>query len=65
MFRKLKWPEDHVQNGDTCPLNRVKAKDHIFFHECFHGDNGRGVGASHQTGWSGFIAKLLNHAHWT
>jgi len=34
-------------------------KDHILFHEYFHGDNGRGVGASHQTGWTGLIAKLL------
>ncbi len=34
-------------------------KDYILFHEYFHGDNGRGVGASHQTGWSGLIAKLL------
>jgi hypothetical protein len=29
------------------------------FHEYFHGDNGRGVGASHQTGWTGLIAKIL------
>jgi hypothetical protein len=29
------------------------------FYEYFHGDNGRGVGASHQTGWTGLIAKLL------
>jgi len=34
-------------------------KDYILFHEYFHGDNGRGCGASHQTGWSGLIAKLL------
>ncbi len=34
-------------------------KDHVLFHEYFHGDNGRGVGASHQTGWTGLIAKLL------
>jgi hypothetical protein len=34
-------------------------KDYILFHECFHGDTGRGVGASHQTGWTGLIAKLL------
>ena len=31
----------------------------ILFHECFHGDTGRGVGANHQTGWTGLIAKLL------
>ncbi|MEI9866691.1 MAG: glucosidase [Limisphaerales bacterium] len=34
-------------------------KDYILFHEYFHGDTGRGVGASHQTGWTGLIAKLL------
>ncbi len=34
-------------------------KDYILFHEYFHGDSGRGVGASHQTGWTGLIAKLL------
>jgi hypothetical protein len=28
-------------------------KDYVLFHEYFHGDNGRGVGASHQTGWTG------------
>jgi len=34
-------------------------KDYILFHEYFHGDNGRGVGASHQTGWTGLIANLI------
>ncbi len=34
-------------------------KDHILFYEYFHGDNGAGLGASHQTGWTGLIAKLL------
>ncbi len=34
-------------------------KDHLLFYEYFHGDTGRGVGASHQTGWTGLIAKLL------
>ncbi|OGR80352.1 MAG: glucosidase [Elusimicrobia bacterium RIFCSPLOWO2_02_FULL_39_32] len=34
-------------------------KDHILFYEYFHGDNGSGIGASHQTGWTGIIAKLL------
>ena len=33
-------------------------KDYVLFHEYFHGDNGRGVGASHQTGWTGLVAKL-------
>jgi hypothetical protein len=34
-------------------------KDYILFHEYFHGDNGAGIGASHQTGWTGVVAKLI------
>jgi hypothetical protein len=34
-------------------------RDYILFHEYFDGENGRGVGASHQTGWSALVAKLL------
>ena len=34
-------------------------RDLILFHEYFHGDNGAGIGASHQTGWTGLIAKLI------
>jgi hypothetical protein len=33
--------------------------DNILFYEYFHGDSGRGVGASHQTGWTGLVALLL------
>jgi len=35
-------------------------KDHILFYEYFHGDNGRGVGASHQTGWTGLVADIID-----
>jgi hypothetical protein len=34
-------------------------RDYVHFYEYFHGDNGRGVGASHQTGWTGLVAKLI------
>jgi hypothetical protein len=34
-------------------------RDLVLFHEYFHGDNGAGVGASHQTGWTALVAKLL------
>jgi hypothetical protein len=34
-------------------------RDYVLFHEYFDGDSGRGVGASHQTGWTGVVAKLL------
>ena len=35
-------------------------QDLILFYEHFHGDNGRGLGASHQTGWTGLVANLIN-----
>jgi hypothetical protein len=34
-------------------------RDNILFYEYFHGDNGAGLGASHQTGWTGLIARLI------
>jgi hypothetical protein len=34
-------------------------RDNIYFFEYFHGDNGAGLGASHQTGWTGLVAKLI------
>jgi len=39
--------------------NNEHFKDHILFYEYFHGDNGRGVGASHQTGWTALVASLI------
>lgn len=37
-------------------------RDHMLFHEYFHGDNGAGLGASHQTGWTGLVAKLIQQS---
>jgi hypothetical protein len=37
-------------------------KDHVLFYEYFHGDNGAGIGASHQTGWTALVAKLLQQS---
>ncbi|HAM52473.1 MAG TPA: hypothetical protein DCP92_17910 [Nitrospiraceae bacterium] len=34
-------------------------RDHILFYEYSHGDSGSGLGASHQTGWTGLVAKLI------
>ena len=34
-------------------------RDYVLFYEYFHGDNGAGLGASHQTGWTGLVAKLI------
>ena len=60
-----------LRNGDgTRPVHGTSAKfqldphwrDLILFYEYFHGDNGSGVGASHQTGWTGLIAKLIQQS---
>lgn len=47
-------------NGGNNLLNHDENfKDYIMFHEYFNGDNGKGIGASHQTGWTATVAKLL------
>ena len=43
--------------GDS--LGGEADRDRYLFHEYFHGDSGAGLGASHQTGWTGLIAKLI------
>jgi hypothetical protein len=35
-------------------------RDNLLFYEYFHGDNGAGLGASHQTGWTGLVGTLIN-----
>ncbi len=46
--------------GDNPKLQKdPHFRDYVLFYEYFHGDNGRGAGASHQTGWTGLIAKML------
>jgi hypothetical protein len=37
-------------------------RDYVPFYEYFHGENGRGIGASHQTGWTALVAKLLQQS---
>ena len=46
---------DHFQNDPDFT-------DHLLFYEYFHGDKGYGLGASHQTGWTGLIAKLIQQS---
>lgn len=51
-------------NGQEDLFNHDKYfKDLVLFYECFHGDNCRGVGASHQTGWTGLIAEIIDKLH--
>jgi hypothetical protein len=40
-------------------------RDQLLFYEYFHGDNGAGIGASHQTGWTGLVASLIQALGWS
>jgi hypothetical protein len=37
-------------------------RDHVLFYEYFHGDKGAGIGASHQTGWTALVAKMIQQS---
>ena len=45
------------------PAARPAVADNLLFSEYFHGDNGAGLGASHQTGWTGVIADIIRRRH--
>lgn len=47
-------------NEDDPTYRDPNFNDLVLFYEYFHGDNSRGIGASHQTGWTGIVAKLIN-----
>ena len=49
----------YVAQFQTSPM----WKDNLLFNEYFHGDNGAGLGASHQTGWTGLVADLVRRRH--
>ena len=51
-----------VFGGNSAFQNDPLWRDHIPFYEYFHGDNGAGLGASHQTGWTGLVAKMLQQS---
>jgi hypothetical protein len=50
--------------GDNDKLNLDPHwRDYLLYHEYFNGDNGKGLGANHQTGWTALVAKLLQQTH--
>jgi hypothetical protein len=51
-----------VFGGQSTFQNDPHWRDHVLFYEYFHGDNGAGIGASHQTGWTGVVAKLIQRS---
>ena len=50
-----------VYGGSTTFQEDPNWRDYILFYEYFHGDNGAGLGASHQTGWTGVVARLMQY----
>ena len=59
IFLRDKSGRRPVYGGTEKFQNDPHWKDYILFYEYFHGDNGAGLGASHQTGWTGIVAKLI------
>jgi hypothetical protein len=51
-----------VYGGSERLQNDAHWRDLILFYEYFHGDDGAGIGASHQTGWTGLVAKLIEQS---
>ncbi|MEL7432806.1 MAG: hypothetical protein AAFN11_02565, partial [Chloroflexota bacterium] len=50
-----------VYGGNETFQNDPHWRDYILFYEYFNGNTGAGLGASHQTGWTGLVAHLLQH----
>ncbi len=66
LSRRLQSLFLHGQSGERAYLGADATQQHnrdfselLLFHEYFHGDTGKGLGASHQTGWTGLIALLI------
>ena len=59
MFLRDKQGRRPVYGGTEKFQSDPHWRDHILFYEYFHGDNGAGLGASHQTGWTGLVAKII------
>ncbi|HYO08711.1 MAG TPA: hypothetical protein VER17_07030 [Tepidisphaeraceae bacterium] len=59
----LRDPKTQFRPSDDARPFRLRAdwREHVLFHEFFHGDTGRGLGATHQTGWTALIIRLLEN----
>ncbi|MDB4729963.1 glucosidase [bacterium] len=60
IFEKDSTGKRPVYGGNETQQSNPSWQDLILYHEYFHGDNGAGLGASHQTGWTGLVAELLS-----
>ncbi len=62
MFLRNGKGERPIYGGQRVFQDDPHWRDHILFREYFHGDNGAGLGATHQTGWTGLVAKLIQQS---
>ncbi len=60
LFKRNAKGERPIYGGDRKFQDDPHWRDLILFHEYFHGDNGAGLGATHQTGWTGLVASLIH-----
>jgi hypothetical protein len=60
IFKQDKQGRRPVNGNESIYQQDPHFRDLVLFYEYFHGDNARGVGASHQTGWTGVVAELIN-----
>jgi len=63
LFTKDKNGKRPLYAGELKFQNDPHFKDYILFYEYFNGDTGQGLGASHQTGWTGLIAEMIYRYH--
>jgi hypothetical protein len=62
LFLRNGGGERPIYGGQRIFREEPHWQDLILFNEYFHGDNGAGLGASHQTGWTGLVAKLIQQS---
>jgi hypothetical protein len=63
IFTKDENGKRAVYSNDPRLQNDPNFNDYVLFYEYFHGDNGSGIGANHQTGWTGLIADMIHKFH--
>jgi hypothetical protein len=59
IFERSRPTHRPVYGGTEVFQNDPHWRDYVLFYRYFHGYNGAGLGASHQTGWTGLVAKLI------
>ena len=63
LFTRNAQQQRPVYGGNRTFQDDPHWQDLLLFYEYFHGDNGAGIGASHQTGWTGLVAKLIQQSN--